>query len=158
MEGIRNYLVSVIAASILCACIRVFFDEKSSSGKVSRLICGLFLAFTVIAPVADIKITDFALFAVDLEAEARAVSAAGEEFSQNAMAQIIISKTEAYILDKAQAMGAELTVLVEIGDPAQPVPTRVQIRGNVSPYARSELQRIIAEDLGIPKEDQLWME
>jgi len=73
------------------------------------------------------------------------------------MAQSIIDSTRAYILEKAETFGAELTVEVMLDDSSIPVPSGVRIRGNISPYNREKLGSIIQRDLGIPTEAQIWI-
>jgi hypothetical protein len=58
-------------------------------------------------------------------------------------------------LDKAESLGAELTVEVMLDDSQIPIPTKVRIRGNISPYNREKLSSIIERDLGIPTEAQI---
>lgn len=156
MDRIREYMISVTAAAILCACIRSLFAEKNMTGKIIQLICGLFLSFTVVRPIADIHIQDFALFAADIQYRAREAAVSGEEFSRSAMADIIKNKTEAYILDKARALNVQIAVNVTVNEEVM-LPQRVKISGSVSPYARQTLSAMIQEELGIPKEDQLWI-
>ena len=158
MEALREYFLSVTAAAILCACVRRFAGEKDTAGKVVKLICGLFLAFTVISPIARVKISDFALFTGEIYADAEAAAAAGEDCTKEAIADIIKTKTEAYILDKAHALGLDIEVEVQVASKTTPVPQGVRISGNVSPYAKQQLQIMLTQELGIPEEDQLWMD
>lgn len=157
MDGVREYFLSVTAAAVICACIRSLVGEKGPAAGVVKLICGLFLAFTVIRPVADIEIEDLTLFTADITEDAQAAVSEGEEFLRESIAGIIKTETEAYILDKAKALSAELQVEVRVSDDPQPVPEEVRITGSVSPYVKAQLQSIIADDLGIPKEDQVWI-
>jgi hypothetical protein len=73
------------------------------------------------------------------------------------MAERIIQQTQAYILDKARSLDAELTVEVFLGDGTIPVPIGVRLEGNISPYARKLLSQMLQDDLGIPAEEQIWI-
>lgn len=157
MDAVRDYFLSVTAAALICGVLSSILDGKGAAGKIVKLICGLFLAFTVIRPVADIEIEDFALFTSDISQEAQAAVSAGEEFVQDSLASIIKEETEAYILDKAQALDAVLEAEVTVSSDPQPVPIGVRIKGNVSTYIKFQLQSIIEADLGIAKENQLWI-
>lgn len=157
MDGVREYFISITAAAVLCACVRSIAGDKGTAARIVKLICGLFLAFTVIQPVAEVKITDLVIFTADIQAEADAAVSTGEDFARESMAGIIKSETEAYILDKAQAFRAAIQVEVTVSDDIQPVPQEVRITGSVSPYVRAQLQSIIENDLGITKEDQIWI-
>ena len=70
---------------------------------------------------------------------------------------IIIEQLQAYILDKAADLGAELEVEILMPDDGSGQPQGVVLRGAVSPYAKTRLQQIIAEDLDIAKEKQQWI-
>lgn len=157
MDGIREYIVSVCAAAILCACVKSIIGEKGPTARIVKLVCGLFLAFTVIRPVAQIRITDFALMTADFQQEAEAAVGTGEEFVRESLADIIKEETEAYILDKAKALAADIQIEVTVSHDSQPIPKSVCITGKLSPYAKVQLQKILEDDLGIPKEGQLWI-
>ena len=73
------------------------------------------------------------------------------------MRTIIKGETEAYILDKAASLGVELEVDVLLEDMYPMAPKTVRLSGSVSPYVRNRLQNIIAEELGISKENQIWI-
>ena len=91
------------------------------------------------------------------QAEAADAIAQGENSARAEWEQGISDRVEAYILDKAAQYGAQLTVTVALGSDAIPLPQRVTIQGNISPYGKTQLQSWIAENLGIAKEDQVWI-
>ena len=70
-------------------------------------------------------------------------------------AEIIKQRTEAYILDRASAMDAQIKVSVSLGKDG--IPKSVRITGRISPMNRSRLTDVIAADLGIPREQQEWI-
>lgn len=154
MAALCQYVFSVTAAAIICGIV-MSITQKSSIQPILKLVCGMFLAFTVVKPVTQIDLAE--LMEVSLPYSQDAVQAAdlGENSSQEAMAAIIKDETEAYILDKAAALNVSLEVEVTLdGDP--PVPTAVRLSGEVSPYAKQQLEQILYEDLGISKENQQW--
>ena len=69
---------------------------------------------------------------------------------------IIKEKTEAYILEKAESLGLDISVEINFGEADSMVPTEVRISGPVSPYAKDQLSKTISTDLGIPEERQIW--
>ena len=154
MDGMRQYIISVTAATILCGIIKGM-SEKTSCGKIMKLVCGLFLGFTVIKPITQIDLTQLTEVSLPFADEAVHAAALGENLSEKAMADIIKQETETYILDKAAAINVSLEVSVTVeGDP--PVPVAAQLSGEVSPYAKQQLERILWEDLGISKENLEW--
>lgn len=155
MEDLRQYVISVVCAAIFCG-ILLSLLQKSSARDILKLLCGLFLAFTVIRPISQIGELDLSDFGLSYSEDAAQAAALGEKYTREAMAEIIIEETEAYILDKAEALNVSLEADVTVSLDDIPVPAAVRLTGEVSPYAKGELQRIIENELGIAKEDQLW--
>ncbi len=156
MEGVSAYLLSVSGAAILCAIANRFWGKKST-GTIGKMITSLFMVLTVLHPLADMNIDFWNDMSFGIEQDAADAVQQGRQETQNAMAEIIKEKTAAYILKKAQSLGAEISVEVAVTDEAIPMPERILIRGNAAPYARQQLQVLIAQDLGISKENQIWI-
>ena len=156
MEGVREYLLSVTAAAIMAGIIISLTGEKGSQAALVKLITGLFLCFTVIAPIAQIRITDFSDFTTDLFTEGQQLAEEGEDYYVQALRQVITEEARAYILDKARTYGAEIQVAVTVSDGDPPIPERCNITGNLSPYVRQQLKKVIINDLAIPEENITW--
>lgn len=152
MEGLRQYIISVVAAALLCSIVTALMPAGRTE-QIMRMVCGLFLAYTVLRGVTglDLQMPDW----VDLTAtDARQAAALGESLGEDALAQVIKAQTEAYILDKAAALGLALEVEITLDESG--VPQSVMLRGQASPYERQQLQNTIARELGIAKENQRW--
>lgn len=156
MESIRNYVFSVVAAAIICAVVKLLVDQKSAQGAVMRLIIGLLLTVTVIGPVTNIQFTDLSKYIDEFPLTADAVVDSGTAYAVENAAVIIKQRTQAYILDKAQQLGADIQVDVVLSEESVQRPCSVVVTGQASPYAKQKLITIIAQDLGIPEEDQVW--
>lgn len=156
MNDAGKYILSVGVAAMLAGILNGLTDEKSSLGAMTRMVCGLFLAFTVISPFHDLNMTYITSFAQSFDEAAAASVSYGESIADQAVRDIIKQETEAYILDKAGLYQLKLDVEVELGD-CEPVPASVRITGPASPYARTQLQKTITDELGIPKERQQWI-
>lgn len=155
MEKVGSYLVSVCAGAILCGILKSLVPEKNAAGRILRMVCGVFLIFTAVRPLTDIRLETLTLATAEILTDGEALSQDGKNLASDALADIIKDRTEAYILDKAQSLNADITVEVSVaGDP--PSPASVTIHGSISPYAKSSLSADIAEQLGITKEDQAW--
>lgn len=156
MNAIRDYILSLLCVSIVCALLRCLIDEKSSSGKIIKMLCGIILAVTAISPLIQVKISDLDYYFENISIQSKILIQKGEDSSSREMAAIISEKTEAYILEKASVYDCSLNIDVILTKDAIPQPVAVDITGTVSPYVRSKLMQIIETDLGIPKESQQW--
>lgn len=156
MDAVRTYLLSVCGAALLCAVANRFLGQKGGTSGAGKLLTGLFLALTVLQPLAsaDMSILEDISFNIDFEAEQAVLE--GEEETKNAMAQIIKDRTAAYILQKAEALRVDITAEVIMSDDNIPVPKMVYLSGTVAPYAKKQLQTMIEQELGIAKENQIW--
>ena len=154
MHRIALYVLSVTAAGVICGII-LSFSKKTQALPILKLVCGLFLAVTVLKPAANIDLTAISDVSFSDYTDGVQAAAVGENFYRDTLSELIKQETEAYILDKAAAwnVSPEVEVIVE-GNP--PVPTAVRFYGEVSPYAKQQLERILYGDLGIPKENQQW--
>lgn len=152
-----KYILSVILAACVVAIVTSLLDEKTNQGVLLRMIGGLFLAFTVITPVLKLDFEGAISIVDDYMAEADDAARRGEDLATDAMGEIIKEQTEAYILDKANSYGATVCVSVEVSEDPVPIPVSACLEGNVTPYAKWQLQRMLESDLGIPKENQQWI-
>ena len=153
MESIRDYLLSVTAAALICGIISTLTGKTSNISKVLKLLCGLFLAATVIKPLINMKVDNIYSFTESLTVSSDLAVMQGEKIASDEMKRIIKEKTEAYILDKANALGAQVAVEIVL---EEYVPVGVTVRGDISPYVRSNLADSITRELNIPAEEQIW--
>ena len=156
MKELANYILSVTAAAVIVSIGASLFSEKSAAGTIVRMVGGLFLTFIMLSPVTDWNFESVSAFAHAYAAVGEEAAGKGRELAEEKTREIITDKTCAYILDKAETLRAQLTVQVILSDEELPVPERIYLTGQASPYARSMLQRLIEEELGVPKERQIW--
>ena len=150
----KAYILSVICAAFLCAIVSAMVDKKSTVGVILKLICGIFLTFTVVKPITEIQLNDLDFLSWDLAQEAEAVSNMGASQAQSELTAIINRELCAYILDKAQDFGGTLSVEVSLDDAC--IPVSVVLTGTISSAGKDKLIQILIEDLGIAKENQIW--
>ena len=153
MAQIKEYLISITAAAILCGVLLRFTGSKGSSAAIIRLLTGLFMAAAVLRPVITLKLKDLSFYAEDLTARAAFVATVGTEVAEKELDTIITDRTETYILDKAATMGVALDVEVIL---CEHIPCGVIMKGAVSPGTKARLSAWIEENLGIPTEAQQW--
>lgn len=153
MDGLREYAISIVAAALICSILSGVVP-KGTAKELVRLLCGLFLAITVLRPLGRVDCNVLEEYPFDFAQDAEAAAAVGEKMAEDAMQEIIKAETEAYILDKATALNAELSVEITVSEDR--IPVCAELCGELSPYARTRLEAILETDLGITKENQVW--
>ncbi len=157
MDGIREYLIRLTAAALVCGIVTSLVGKKGSIGSVIKLLVGIFMMMTIVSPWMRIRFDSLESYFEDISTHAQVLVDEGENAVRDDLATIIKEKTQAYILDKANSFGAELTVEVSVDGSELPVPNVVRISGSISPYGRKQLESIITQELGIALEDQIWI-
>ena len=150
-----RYIISVVTAALLCGVLTGFMKDCWIK-KLLKLLCGVFLTFTVIRPVIDFAIPEFPDLG-NIYEEAEEAAQEGKRFAEDSFTDIITAQSEAYILDKAKAMEVFLTAEIATSSvDGIPVPESVVLEGEISPEKKELLSQIITDELGIPKENQVW--
>lgn len=152
---LSGYVLSILSAAIIVAIVSSFFDGKSGISGVIKLVSGLFLTFVIISPLTKVDFSRVNVYLEEFILEGVEAASVGENLAREAEADIITSRVQAYILDKANSFGAELDVEVVLNQ--SNIPESLKLIGNISPYAKTQMARIIADDLGISKEKQIWI-
>ena len=81
----------------------------------------------------------------------------GEALTHSAMAEIISAEIASYVLERADALGAEVRIQVVLNDEDIPAPVGIELEGQVSPYVRSQLEAFIQENIGLGREAIRWI-
>lgn len=155
MGQLREYVISLAAAAIIVGIVTGLTGKKDTAGTLLRLVAGLFLAFTVVRPVVELEIGDLGTYVTSFSREGQLAVSAGEDLAADAVRAYIKSHTESYILDKAEGYGASLSADVTLG--ADDLPVSVRLAGRISPYGKLRLQELLETELGIGREDQIWI-
>ena len=154
---LREYILSLIAAAIICAIVACLVSGNTITGKMLRLLSGILMLITAITPLATISFHNISTFFDDINFAADAYVSEGERIANDEFSAIIKGQSEAYILDKATRMGLEIAVEVELDGGNNSIPRQIRITGEISPYEKGLLSEFITDNLGIPKECQQWM-
>ena len=146
------------AAAIVALC-----ESLAPAGtvrKIGRLTGGLVLLLAIVQPVMKLDMDDFAgiLTSYRVDAEVSAMDMGVE--NARLMKGIIEEQTAAYILDNAEALGADcrVSVTAAAGDREgdYPIPREVTVTGDLTADQRAALTRRIEADLAIPAERQTY--
>lgn len=157
MQGISAYLLQVTVAAVICGVFKSLLGKKGGAAGLVRLLCSVFMTVTVLSPVTKLNVTDWFINFTEYGTLAQAVVENAELTAERELASSIKQRTEAYILDKANSFGLTVTVEVTVTTGAVPVPSGVRITGAVAPYAKARLSSWLQEEMGIPLEDQEWV-
>jgi hypothetical protein len=132
------------------------FDEKSTVGTLIRVMGGLLLSFVILSPVTNWNFDAVASFAESFESAGNLAAETGSNLAAEEAGLIIREELSAYILDKAADLQTDLQVEILLSNDSIPTPESVTLIGTVTPYAKIKLQKILEQELGIPKERQIW--
>ena len=157
MDGLKQYILSLIGSALICGIVKCFFGHKTKTKGIINLGCGLFLAITALSPVLDIDIPEISSYIVPISNMATEISQDAAEVSMWEMELIIKDEVSAYILEKASTLNMNIDVEVNLDD-NRPIPCGVVIKGAVSPYDKAVLTDHILRTLDIPEENLQWME
>ena len=154
MDSWKQYLFSIIVCSITCGIV----SQIAAVGKrkeLLRLICGVILTITILSPLSRLDLGELLYIPQEAWDTADYYIAKGEDVAFQEQAQCIKAAFEAYILDKAKSLGAEVSAEISLDETL--VPVFAEITGGSDQGLQKELENILTTDLGIPKENQKWI-
>lgn len=152
----KAYLIRLTAAAILGAVLRKMAPE-GGAGRATRLGSGLLVILTALGPLGNMDPAGAAAHLAERGFVGGYTDQSVQQISNELLEELILDSVEAYILDKAQELGAEVTAEVEmVVQNGCPIPWRVRIQGQVPEQTRERLKQLIQDELGIPEERQIW--
>lgn len=154
--AVREYLIGVTAAALLCSIVKVLIPGKGTVGTVIRMLLGMMMLLAVLHPWTGSTMGGLFGWTDDISFEAQQTVDEAYTDAKEELYARIKGECEAYILAKAESMGASVEVEITLSDDSTGVPVGVSIHGAVSPYAKRIMSEMIADDLGISKEAQKW--
>ena len=157
MERIGAYLLQVTAAAVICGILKTIVGQKGSTASLVRILCTVFMALSMLSPLVGIDQGRWDVSFSNFGDDAKSVVEGAKLTAQKELSTDIKKRTEAYILDKANSFGVTTSVEVFVSPEDLPVPTGVRITGAVPPYTKERLSIWLREELGIPLEEQKWV-
>lgn len=151
MEHVRQWLSSIVVVSLLLSVVQSLVP-KGSLRRVASFLSGLVLLAVLLEPLPKLDLEGLELRG--LQEETEKVRRQLEAEQETALKAGIAEQTEAYISDKAAALGLTVQAQVETrtGEDGVPLPWSVEVEGG---YAE-ELAQWIEAELDIPRERQVW--
>lgn len=156
MEGIREYLIGVIAAALLCAVASLLIEPKGTVGVAVKLVSGFLLLLAVLRPWVDLPTQGLFHWADDFNADGAIYAEEGKVIANAFYKDSIKQQLTAYILDEARAFNCNVTAEIILSDEVPATPRQIRLSGEVSPYARQALTNLLTEKLGLSREDLIW--
>lgn len=154
MGAVRAWLSAVVTVALLLSVAQTLIPEGTIR-RIASFTGGLILLVTLLRPLLG---ADLSRLDLDLEDYKEAIQERQTELEADGkteLARLIETRTAAYISDKADALGLELSVRVETrAEEGVPVPWSAELTGRQS----EELSAYIERELGIPRGRQIWRE
>ena len=155
-DWIRSWLFSITGTALVCAAARRLTPEGRVK-SVLRLVCAVAMAAALFSPLMTGALEAYPLELARYRAQAEAYAGEGTALRRELDRGIIEREMEAYILDKARALGTPLQgakVAARWSTEGVWLPESAQLTGPYSPT----LARLIEAELGIPQGAQNWSE
>ena len=156
MSGGGQYIYTVVTAAILASIIRTILPGKGIASDMVKLTMGIFLVMIVISPILKVRIEGIRNYIEYIETYASKIITDAEENTKREIQNSIEQNTQAYILNKASELGAEILVEITYLEENSYVPHSIIITGSASPMIRKQLSAIIQTELGISEDFQTW--
>lgn len=154
MNAVCRYLFCVISAVVLCGIIQILIPGEKNS--LMQLVTGIAIAVIALQPILTNQQFSIDKYFYQFTSDSDAVVNDGISAGNQANSEFIKAKSEAYILDKAEQLGADISVDIVLSDTEYSVPVEITVCGLVSPYIRQQLSTYIENDLGISEDGQIW--
>lgn len=156
MEVIREYILSVTAASMISGILTVLLDKKGTAGAMGKMFCGVFLAITLIRPLGELSFDSVTDWLTEYERQGNQYAVEGEALKNDSVREIIKSRCEAYIQDVGADMKLTLRAQVRLDTQSPYAPVSVTIFGVVPPYNKAVLEEMLERDFAVAKEQIQW--
>lgn len=155
MAWLGSWLLGVTAAAILCA----LADRLMPDGAVrqaGKVTLGLVMLLALIRPLFQLEVEPPGALWEGYRAQTAAQVQELEEERDGAMKVLIERELAAYIVDKAEQLGAACTAQVtcRAGENGVFLPERAEVQGCFTPEQQEALAQILEEELGISRDQQ----
>lgn len=157
MQAIREYLIGVVAAALLCALVSMLVEPKGTVGVAVKLVSGFLMLLAVLQPLVKIQPEGLFRWTDAFVSDGTTLVNEGKETAKEYYTDSIKQQLTTYILDEAREYNCALSVDIQLSDEDVPVPRQIRLSGDVSPYARQVLTNLLAERLGLNREDLIWI-
>ncbi len=123
--------------------------------NIVKTLCGMVMAIALISPLMSLDMSDYSINMSKYRQKGEEIVAAGKMETDKLSRTIIEDECRAYILDKADVLGADIaeaSVKLKWSEEGFWYPVECEMAGKYS----SSLAGIIESELGIAEENQKW--
>lgn len=159
-ELFNQWLHAVIYTGIVCS-TALLLTPDGRVKKALAIICAVAMCASIASPLSELDFDAYSRAMANYKLDAERYTRQGEDYSKNLNRTIIEDECRAYILDKANELGAELKtveVLASWSDNGYWYPTEVKICARLTPQQKQVLTDYIETQLGVGSNEQEWSE
>ena len=155
MDGIRSYLISVVAVCMITVIAGVLVRE-SALKKIVRLIGGMLILLVAIRPLLSLDMKAIGEYIENINSTYQFDTDKIKRTQQELMREQVKQSSETYIEKQAKSLGGTLQAQVTLSDEDYPVPVSVVLIGSMKPEDAKAVSEYIETALGIPADRQEW--
>lgn len=151
------WIMRLTGVSFLCAAVMSLTPAKGR--RSVGIVCGFALASVMLSAVSSLNWDNYALYIQEYMQQGEALAQDGLEEQQIQTRLIIEERCEAYILDKARALGisdCEAAVTARWNAQGYWVPHSCRVSSSADEQGRAQLCAWIEGELGIPSDRLVW--
>lgn len=157
MDGLKNYLVAVCAASVLAAFLHTIVPGEKFK-RILEFAGGVLLLLVVVSPVVHLEEREIGALFSQYISDSKQLAVNYHTDSREQMDQIITDRCTEYILDKAEMLGMAVSVTVRLDDQAAvSYPIGVTVDGEYTEMQKVQMSKILEQDIGISISEQEWI-
>ncbi|HPS75324.1 MAG TPA: hypothetical protein PLD83_02670 [Oscillospiraceae bacterium] len=155
-EFLKNWLLALAGAAVVCS-LAVTLTPEGRFRRITSLVCGAAMIAALISPLCRFDTAAYASGLAQYRAAAAQAAGDGEKISEALNRTYIQEQCEAYILDKAEKLGANVDVRITArwDTGGWWYPYSAQITGDAG-GGKSALTEAMEAELGIPAQRQDW--
>ncbi len=153
LDALRGWVLTITATALLCALARALTPKNGK--KAVGVACAFAMMAAMLGICGDVDALGVGMYVEQYRAQADETVKNAQERARSETRFIIEARCEAYILDKAAALGVPLdgvSVTAKWSGEGFWYPDGCALRGDES----RELSRVIEAELGISMEKQIW--
>lgn len=157
IETLGSWVRGLAIGGIFCAVVLALAPEGSPKRAV-KISCALLLTLLLLSPLASLDGEGLGELLTRARLMSQGLTERAEELSLEACRSLIRAETEEYIWTIARRLGiSTLGIRLELRDGEElPYPWAIELMGEWTEEQRRELSSLLAGELGIEPERQMW--